>query len=210
MREGKFILIGLLLIGLSTMTSAQKIKLVSGSLDFMKEITELKLEFDYSDMSVGKFKEEADYIEKKKKEYNEKEPGRGEIWEKAWVDDRENRFEPRFAEEMNEEFKKRKQDVKAGRNIEAKYTLIFKTTFTEPGFNVGVMRRDAFINGEAVFVESANPENVIATITIDKAPGRFGNAWTGYYDYDTGVRIQEAYAMAGQEMTYYIWKKFMK
>jgi len=149
MREGKFILIGLLLIGLSTMTSAQKIKLVSGSLDFMKEITELKLEFDYSDMSVGKFKEEADYIEKKKKEYNEKEPGRGEIWEKAWVDDRENRFEPRFAEEMNEEFKKRKQDVKAGRNIEAKYTLIFKTTFTEPGFNVGVMRRDAFINGEA-------------------------------------------------------------
>lgn len=210
MKKIKFILAAFLIAGLFSFTSAQKFKVISGSFEFMKEITMLNLEFDYSEMSVGKFKDEADYIEKKKKEYDESEPGRGDKWEKAWIEDREQRFEPRFAEEMNEEFKKRKLDIRAGRDQEAQYTLIFKTTFTEPGFNVGVMRRDAYINGEAIFVESANPENVLATITVYKAPGRFGNAWTGYYDYDTGVRIQEAYAMAGQEMTYFIWKKFLK
>lgn len=211
MRSLKFILAAFLIAGLFSLTSAQKFKVVSGSFEFMKEITMLNLEFDYSDMSVGKFKEEADYLEKKKKEYDEKEPGRGDRWEKDWIDDREERFEPRFAEEMNEEFKKRKQDIRAGRDQEAQYTLIFKTTFTEPGFYFSAMiRKDALISGEAIFVESANPENVVAKVIVEKAPGRSGSSWTGYYDWDTGVRLQEAYAMAGQELTYFIWKKYLK
>ncbi len=211
MREGKFILVLFLVAGLFTITSGQKFKVISGSFEFMKEITMLNLEFDYSDNGVGKFDDEADYIAKKKKEYDEVEPGRGDRWAKDWVDDREERFEPRFAEEMNEEFKKRKQDIRAGRDVEAQYTLIFKTTWTEPGFHgYGMIRKDAMISGVAVFVESANPENVVAEVKVEKAPGRSGNAWTGYNDWDTGLRLQEAYAMAGQELTYFIWKKYLK
>jgi len=206
MKSLKFILVGLLLIGLSTITSAQKIKLISGSCDFMKGITELNLEYDYSDFGVGKFDDEADYVAKKKKEYNDDEPGRGDTWEKAWIADREERYEVQFEEEMNNQFKKRGVDIKAGKNLDAQYTLIFKTTFVEPGYNVYVSRQNAYIDGTAIFVESANPEKVLAKITIDNSPGR---GVTGY-DFDTGYRIQEAYAKAGKELVYFIWKKFLK
>jgi len=206
MKKVNFILIGFLLIGLSTMTSAQKIKLISGSCDFMKGISELNLEYDYSDFGVGKFEDEADYVAKKKKEYNEDEPGRGDTWEKAWIADRSGRYEVRFEEEMNNQFEKRKIAIKAGKNLDAQYTLIFKTTFTEPGYNIYISRQNAYIDGEAIFVESANPDNVLAKIHIDNSPGR---GVTGY-DFDTGYRIQEAYAKAGKELVYFIWKKFLK
>ncbi len=76
----------------------------------------------------------------------------------------------------------------------AKYTLIFKTTFTEPGFNIGFMKKNALIDAEVWIVETANKYHVIAKITVIKAPGR--TFWGS--DYDTGVRIEEAYAAAGK------------
>jgi len=172
----------------------------------MKGITELNLEYDYSDFGVGKFKDEEDYVAKKKKEYNEAEAGKGDTWEQAWIDDREERYEVQFEEEMNNQFKKRGVDIKAGKDKDTQYTLIFKTTFIEPGYNVYISRQNAYIDGTAIFVESANPEKVLAKITIDNSPGR---GVTGY-DFDTGYRIQEAYAKAGKELVYFIWKKFLK
>ena len=69
MKKIKFILAAFLVTGLFSFTSAQKFKVISGSFEFMKEITMLNLEFDYSEMSVGKFKDEADYVAKKKMDY---------------------------------------------------------------------------------------------------------------------------------------------
>lgn len=84
----------------------------------------------------------------------------------------------------------------------AKYTLIYKTTFTEPGFNVGVMRKNATIDGEAWIVETADKNKVIAKIAVTKAPGRM----FGGFDFDTGERISEAYAMAGRALARLIVK----
>ncbi len=108
---------------------AQKIKLAEGSLGPLKGQTSIKTEFKY-DMSVGKFDKEDDYIAQKKKELNEKEPGRGDTWEKNWKSERQDRFEPQF----RELFSKHSAMSTTGDN--AKYTLIFKTVHTEPGFNV--------------------------------------------------------------------------
>lgn len=80
----------------------------------------------------------------------------------------------------------------------AKYTLVFKTTFIEPGWNVGIPRKNAMINAEAWIVETAN-EKVIAKIRR-KVPGHtFGG-----YDFDTGVRIAECYADAGKHLGKFI------
>ncbi len=198
------LVIGLLIAGVGSV-SAQKIKLVSGNFDFFKGSTELKVEYNYEQVAVGKFADEADYIVKKKGEYNEKDPGSGDRWEAAWFNDRPERYAPRFEEEMNLQFVKRGVNCKAGQDLDATYTVIFKTTFIEPGFNVGVARKNAYINGEAIFVESANHDNVLATVSIENSPGRdaFG------YDFDTGLRIQEAYAKAGKELVYFIWKNYL-
>jgi hypothetical protein len=197
--------IAMLMTGIFS-ASAQKIKLESGDLGFFKGQTELKVEYDYQTVSVGKFKIEADYINKKKAEYNEKEPGSGERWEKAWFDDRSERYAPRLEEEMNLQFDKRGVKCKVSQDSEATYTVIFKTTFIEPGFNIGVTRKNAYIDAEAIFVESANHEKILAKITIENSPGRdaFG------YDFDTGLRIQEAYAKAGKELVYFIWKNYLQ
>jgi len=186
----------ILLVGLTSASYAQKIKLVEGDLSVLKGQKGLKTIFSYDDMSVGKFPKEADYIAKKKSEYNEKEAGSGDKWENTWVNDRKERFEPQFRELFSNysEMSTVQED--------APYTLIFKTTKTEPGWNVGVARSPAYIDGEAWIVKSDSPDKAVARITITKAPGRdvFG------YDYETGARLQESYAKAGKELGAFIKK----
>ncbi|HXS35882.1 MAG TPA: hypothetical protein VN721_04235 [Flavipsychrobacter sp.] len=175
-------------------TFAQKVRLRDGKVDDLKNITKLNVKFDYSDMTVGK-KSEKDYIADKKQDYNNNEAGKGDAWEKSWVADREGRFEPRFKEEFEKQ-----SGIDIGDYPKEKYTLVVKTKHSEPGFNVGVMRHNAEIDCEAMLVETANPNNVVAKLDIDNCPGRtfFGN------DFDTGERLQEAYAVAGKGLGKYI------
>lgn len=172
---------------------AQKIKTTEGDLSVLKNETAINIEFTYDGMSVGKFDSEKDYLDKKTEEYNKKEPGRGDSWAKSWVADRASRFEPKFNELFMES---------SGMSIkkDAKYTLIFKTTSTEPGYNIVIKRKNAEIDAEVWIVETANRKNRIATLTVSNAPGRM----FGGYDYDTGSRIAEAYAVAGKRLGKYI------
>ncbi len=171
--------------------SAQRLKLTEGSLDLLKGQTEINTSFTYENLKVGKYDKEDDYIRDKTAEYNKKEAGRGDNWARAWKDDREARYEPKFMELFND-----KGNLKAVHKKDAKYTLLFKTTFIEPGFNVGVWRKNATMNGEVWIVETANPDKPLAKISVDKALGRT----VGGFDFDTGVRIAEAYADAGKAL----------
>jgi hypothetical protein len=176
--------------------NAQSIKLREGSLAPLKDEKSISVEFTYDNMAVGKFDKEQDYIDKKKEEYNKKEPGKGDSWSQAWVSDRKHEFEPNFIDlfEKHSEMLVSKKPTK--------YTMIFHTTFTEPGYNAYVTRKNAEIDAEVTIVETENRSNVIAVISIHKAPGRtFGGN-----DYATGDRIRECYADAGK----YLGKFFVK
>lgn len=172
---------------------AQKIKTTDGDLSVLKNEAAINIEFIYDGMSVGKFDSEKDYVEKKTEEYNKKEPGRGDSWAKSWVADRASRFEPKFNELFMEN---------SGMSIkkDAKYTMIFKTTSTEPGYNIVIKRKNAEIDAEVWIVETANRKKRVATVTVSNAPGRM----FGGNDYDTGSRIAEAYAVAGKRLGKYI------
>ena len=204
MKIVKTIFVALLLLSVTTL-QAQKIKVTQGDLGFIKGQSAILLEYDYSDMAVGKFDKEADYIAKKVPEYNEAEAGKGDQWAINWVADRDERFHPKFEELLTSYTAKSGCNFAQGNN-DAKYTLILKTVFTEPGFNIGVMRKDAMINVEIRFVETGNPENLIALITMTNVPGRgaMGN------DYDTGFRISEAYAKCGKSLGAFLMKKGFK
>lgn len=172
---------------------AQKIKVTEGNIEALKKEQTLNFEFTYDNMKVGKFDKEEDYVTQKKDEYNKKEAGRGDTWAKDWIDDRHNKFEPKF-EELFAKYGMKTQ------NKDAKYTLIFKTTFTEPGYNNGVWRKPAQVDGDVWIVETANRNNVIAKLTIEKCIGTI----YGGFDFDTGVRIMESYAKAGKELGKYL------
>ncbi len=191
-------ILALVMVAGATVANAQKIKLKEGSLDALKGSKALNVSYDYSNMTVGKGKAEADYVAEKKEEYNKKEAGKGDKWANTWVSDREDRFEKRFVEEFEHQC-----DIKLGNSPDAKYTLIFKTTHTEPGYNVYMARKNAEIDGEALIVESGNHDKVIAKLSVENCPGRtFGG-----YDFDTGERLQEAYAVAGKGLGKYLKKE---
>ena len=169
--------------------NAQKVKTTSGNADVLKAETSINIEFNYDNLSVGKFKSEQEYVTAKTEEYNKKEAGKGDTWAASWKNDKESRFEPKFIELFKEA---------SGMTVvtSAKYTLIFKTTSIEPGYNIGISRKNAQIDAEIWIVETANKSNKVATFTINNVPG--GTAFG--YDFDTGLRISEAYAKAGKSL----------
>ncbi len=182
---------------IATNAMAQRVEMMEGNFDALKGVRKMNVKYDYSEMEVGK-KKEKDFVADKTETYNGKEPGKGDKWAKDWVADREARFEPRLEDEFN-----KMGDIKIGHYPNEKYTLIFKTVYTEPGFNVGVMRKNAYIDGQAWIVETSNPDKAIVKLEINNCPGR---TFMGM-DYDTGERIQEAYAMAGKGLARYFGKK---
>ena len=150
-------------------------------------------------MSVGKFKTEAEYVAKKTEEYNKKEPGKGDKWAQDWVSDRTGNFDRKF----NELFEKHSDLVVTGAKKGAKYTLVYKTTFIEPGYNIYITRKNAETDAEVWIVEAANPSKVIAKLEVKHAKGRtFGGN-----DYASGERIGECYADAGKYLGKFIKNK---
>jgi len=175
------------------MANAQKVKTTSGNADILKPETAVNIEFVYDNISVGKYKNEDEYIKAKTEEYNKKEAGKGDAWAASWKNDREARFEPKFIELFK---------ISSGMSVMsgAKYTLIFKTLSIEPGWNIGISRKNAEIDAEVWIVETANRDNKLATFTINNVPG--GTAFG--YDFDTGLRISEAYANSGKKLGKYL------
>ena len=188
----------IVLLSISILGYSQTVNLVQGDLKPLNDQSSLNLEFTYDGMTVGEEGlSEADYIKRKKEDYDKKEPGRGDRWEESWIADRNNRFEPKF-KELFEKY------AKKGVNANSKYTLIFHTTRTEPGWlATGLIRKSARIDGEVFVVETANRQNVIAQLSVINARG----AGAMGYDYDTGLRIQEAYSKSGKEIAKLIVKK---
>lgn len=177
---------------------AESIRLKDGNLNELKGTTRFNIQFDYSHMGVGKFATAEEYLDKKRTDYNAKEPGKGDDFVRAWEADRRNRFEPQFLELFQKH-----SNLQAGEYPDAKYTIIFKTTFTEPGYNIYISRKNAEIDGQAWIVETADPSHVIAKIDVLNCAGRtFGGA-----DYDSGTRIQESYAMAGKALGKFLKKE---
>ncbi len=195
----KHLLATALFAGLSFSASAQSMALKSGSLDFLKGQKTINVIYTYDNMGVGKGTED-DYVNEKVAKYNKDEAGKGDKWKAAWISARTRQYQPMFEELLNKELED--AGAKAGNYPNAPYTLILKTTFTEPGFNVGVMRMPAYTNSEAVFVKTGTTTEE-AVVTMRKAPGRDAMG----FDYDAGGRISEAYAKSGKSLGKFLIKK---
>jgi len=183
-----------LLIGGSILVRAQE------NLSFLKGEKTIKIEYNYDNVNVGKKTEEV-YCSEKVSDYNKKTPGKGDKWLVEWKNNREDSYQPKFEDLLNKYLSEKNISAYASNN-DAKYTMIVKTIVLEPGFNVGVARKSAYITVEVVFVESANKEKILAKKTFKNMPGAaaFGE------DYDVGTRVKEGYAKAGKEVAKWILK----
>lgn len=181
---------------------AQKIKVADGDIKVLKGETLIDLDFTYDDdMKVGKYSED-EYVKKKMAEIDEDEPGAGKKWKAAWYEDRSVHFEPKYMQLINQYAADKDVIFRPGMR-DAKYKMIVNTVFIEPGFNVGVARKNASIDLEITIVPVGNEEKVLAKIMLYDSPGRS----MSYGDYDVGVRVGEAYAKAGKEIAKFLIKK---
>ena len=195
----KTCVLGFCMMAVAATLNAQRINILEGDLTPLKAEKSINTEFTYENMSVGKFKTEAEYVAKKTDEYNKKEPGKGDKWAQDWVGDRTGNFDRKF----NELFEKYSGLIVTASKKGAKYTLIYKTTFIEPGYNIYISRKNAETDAEVWIVESANPSKVIAKLEVKNAKGRtFGGN-----DYASGERIAECYADAGKALGKFVKNK---
>lgn len=178
---------------------AQSMHLASGNLDILKGQKTINLVYAYDNLRVGPGTEQ-EYIDKKVNGYNKDKPGHGDEWLKNWKNDRPTRYQPKFEELINKQLEK--SGVKVGNFPNAPYTLILRTTFIEPGFNVYMARRFANTNLEAAFVKTGTTTE-LAVITMMKSPGRDALG----YDFDSGERISESYAKAGKSLANFLIKE---
>lgn len=197
-------LVLLLLTCFCVLSFAQKVSLTKGDFTPLKGQKFINIKYDYSNVSVGDFKKEQDYIDAKVAEYNKKEAGKGDSWKTAWFNDRPTRFEPKFEELINE-YLGRVNVAVSQNNKEAEYTIIVRLLFVEPGYNVYFSRKPAMINTEIDLVKTSNPSVVLGTLSAKNMPG----STYGGYDFDTGVRIAESFAKCGKEVGYFLIKKVL-
>ncbi len=199
MMKNKLIMLLCLMMAVSV-TYGQKVVKVSGNLTPLKGEKVFNLVYSYDNLMVGS-KKEASYIEEKVKKYNSDEPGKGDQWKEAWFNDREARFQPKFEELFNKYLEDGGMSA-ATNSPDAKYTIHIKTTMIDPGWNVGVSRRPAYLNVTIEIYETETPSNMTAKFKVTKIPGSDVMG----YDFESGWRIAEAYAKLGKIFGKYMIK----
>ena len=176
------------LIALSgTAAKAQKLVAESGNLSFLAGQSEIKLEYDFKDMDVGKEGTEAEYTAKKVAEINKKKPGEGDKWLEKWNNDKMATYQPAFETTFNKMLEK--YNLKGSMSAtDAKYTCVVKTMSLYPGYNVGVSKFPAYCSYTFIFYETGHPDNVVAKYSMKKVPGNGGD-----YAFDVSSRVKICY-----------------
>jgi hypothetical protein len=188
----------------ATTFAQQKITLVTGSLNAIKGEKKINIKYDFSAMKVGGL-DEADYITQQVEKKNKKEAGSGDKWKESWETNKTTKFPEKFEELLNKFLKE--NNVTAGQDTtNTTYTITLKTTYLEPGYNVGVSRKPAYIDVDILFYKNSDPTNVLAKLVMGNVPGQDAMG----YDFDAGGRIAESYAKCGKSLGNYINKNVFK
>ena len=188
-----------ILVAFVSASFAQRVKVIDGDLKALNGFKNIKLEFVYDDLKVGK-KAEADYIKEKREKYEKKHPGEGDKWEDSWKADRNEHYEPKFDILFNKVLEKK--GVSASDAMEnADCTLQIHTYFIEPGFNIGITKRPSLVSWYAIFKDKDG--KVLLKIDSKNAPGQS----VGGGDFDSGVRIGESYAKGAKTLAKFLLKK---
>jgi hypothetical protein len=176
-------------------TSAQTVDLAKGDLSILKDEKKINVEIAYDPkMTVGDDGKEADYIKRKRTELNDKEQGSGEIWARKWEEGKAT-YPPKFILGFTN---------LSGMTVsaDAKYTLILNVKAMEPGYQAGISKKNAGIDGNITIVETANRDKKLIVLNFER-PG--SNMFRGAA-FDPVSRIADAFYQTGQKVGKFIKK----
>lgn len=192
----------LILIVLCISANAQKMKIVDGNFDFIKNQKQINVEFVYDNMTLLKKNlSEEQYIKEHSADLEEK--GKNvKVWKKKWEDAPEYIWQPKFIELMNRYFKK-DHGINFEENLtDAKYTLIVEVVWLYPGWDASIMKQPAKVTTNLKFVDTSNRDNVLTEVTSQNAPG---DQWGSSFSNED--RLGEGFAKTGKSFAKLILKK---
>jgi hypothetical protein len=148
-------------------------------------------------------KTEAQYVEDRTKDLNDKTKGVGDIWKKKWEASKTLIWNLKFLELMNVVLSKEGKDVSFQEDLtEAKYTLIVETVWIYPGWDAAIMKQPAKVSTKLSFVETNNKSNVLLEISSENAPG---DQWGSNFSNES--RIGEGFAKTAKSLAKMLSKK---
>ena len=185
---------------LTFVTANAQEKVLKGSFKALKDIAAYNVIFDYTGQKIAHFKDEEAFLKDKMGKRNGE---KAQDFRKRWYDDRENKYEPAFIDYFNERMKGK---ATVAKDASQKYTILIKTNWIYPGYNVGIGAQESKISAVMTVYETANPDNILLEVEYDKsigiAPDHEKNA------YDSGDRIAGAYEKLAKNFTLQL-KRFM-
>ena len=168
------------------------IQLQSGDINELKKVTKVNILYDYKEMGVGAFKKEEDYIAKKFKDYEEKgKKDKAEKLKQSW-DKGKNEIYPNHFEELFNKYGAKINLTGKNNGTTAEYTLTVKTTFFEPGYNIGIDKKPAYVDMECIFTDKAGKELVRYFVKNAIGSNSMG------FDFDVSSRVVESYGKAAK------------
>ncbi|HNW68805.1 MAG TPA: hypothetical protein PKI01_00255 [Bacteroidales bacterium] len=179
---------------------AQDIDLVSGDITILIGQPTISVSFVYDGMDVAGLTEDY-YLKQKRGEF--RKAADADKFVAKWKSDFKDKHEPKFIEQFN--LGMRKLKLKAEKEGDSKYTMIVTTNKIEPGFyaSSGGINRDTYVNLTVNFVETENPENILATIKSEKVIGKSDNSVEMK---DQQARIANAYGESASKIAKLIVK----
>ena len=193
----------LIIIVLGSNIYAQKEKVKSGTVDFLKGQSKMKVIFDYSNLKINADRiTEAEYVQKKIVDLNGKNAGNGDIWNDKWTGAKESIWEPKFMELLTKYGAKTTGISFSENATDAPYTMIVKVDWIYPGWDAFVMKQAAKVSTTITIVDSNNFEDKKFVVNYKEAPGtQFGN------NYSDESRIGEGFAKTAKTFSKMLEKK---
>src|SRR5690606_5644220 len=116
-------------------TMAQKTKIKSGDFNFLKDVKEVNVVFNYDNLKLLKDNiSEEQYVRERKADLNNKTNGNGEIWEQKWESAKDEIWKARFLEWLKNTATSEKNILFKENLDTAEYTLIVEVVWIYPGW----------------------------------------------------------------------------
>lgn len=193
----------LLFLAVSTLMMAQRIKVISGDYNFLKDEKFIKVVFKYADLKFEKKNlSEAEFVSQRMAEI-EKSKGKEEAekWKADWEESKEKTFPEKFMKSWNNN-----TGILASNSFaQTKYTLIVEPIWVHVGLFMPLMSDKALVSSKMTFVETDNPSNILMVVEGIKATGDNGFGVPNHND-----RVAECFAktskMLAQKVEHYTKK----
>jgi len=191
----KKIFLLLLMVVATTVFAQNKIDVISGNFDFLKDQTEVnvQLKFDNAVYQEKNFTEEQ-YIENRKADVTAKKNEKvWENWIYQWERFKSTEFQEYFFKGANNRSKK----LFFRNDLKAKYTLIIDAKWVYAGWYGGMIgSQEGKLDADLTFVETDNPSNVVMKLKANKILGRQMNK---DFSWEYG-RIAAVYEILGKKL----------